>query len=262
MSSAADHHVEYHLLYKLINAPVLSYPFPHLYAEGIFPEAYYRSMMDSFPSPEQMRPIADERALPKDAYPSRFMLALEPAKLAALPKPRRQIWERLRQFLLGPEFANTLLWKFGDVVKQRLTAAGIANPVFNSEAMLIDDRQNYRIGPHTDNQRKVITVLFYLPKGAGQPGLGTSIYVPNDPNFRCAGGPEHPVERFQRVVTMPYQPNAVFAFVKTDNSFHGVETVTALSARRQLLIFDMYLQAAAARPEATPPQQPKMTFTM
>jgi hypothetical protein len=262
MSSHAERHVEYHLLYKIINAPVRPYPFPHFYAEEVFPAEFYREMMASFPAADHLRPIGEERPVPKDAYPNRFMIMLEPAKLAVLPAPQRRVWERVGRFFLSQQFAETLLWKFGDTVKQRL--AGVTGVNFRSEAMLVDDRVNYVLGPHSDNQKKVVTLLFYLPDDNSQPELGTSIYVPNDPNFRCAGGPEYPFEGFQRVATMPYRANTLFAFAKTDNSFHGVERVGSLTFRRKLMLFDVYmnLPGPAAKPESPSAPKARVTFEM
>ena len=71
-----------------------------------------------------MKPIAEERRLPAGMYPSRFMLALEPEKIAALSEGDRPIWSRLGTFLSSRHFAETLLRKFGDVVKQRSAGHG------------------------------------------------------------------------------------------------------------------------------------------
>ena len=74
--------------------------------------------------------------------------------------------------------------------------------------------------------------------------LGTSIYVPNDPDFRCPGGPHHNRNQFTRLHTNPFAPNSLFAFFKTDNSFHGVEPVGDPDCRRWLLLYDIYVNAA------------------
>jgi hypothetical protein len=83
-------------------------------------------------------------------------------------------------------------------------------------------------------------LLFYLPKDESQSHLGTSIYLPKDPKFTCEGGPHYSFENFTRVVTMPFKPNALFAFVKTNNSFHGVEPVLDPDTKRWLLLYDVY----------------------
>jgi len=239
MSSPVDRHAEYHLLYGIINAPVRGYPFPHLYLESAFPPDFYREMLAAFPIPDKMRPIGEVRPGLKDAYPDRFIITLDGAALGRMDEARRRVWTRLSTFLLSTEFREMLLWKFGATIQERFS--GAPAPRFRSEILLVDDRQNYALGPHSDNMKKVITLLFYLPDTADDETLGTSIYVPNDPTFTCAGGPEYPVAGFQRVATMPYRPNALFAFPKTDRSFHGVERVAALAGRRKLMLFDIYL---------------------
>lgn len=262
MSSAADRHAEYNLLYNIINAPIRPYPFPHLYVENVFPEQFYRDMLAAFPAADQLRPIAQERHLPRDMYPNRFIVTLGPEALAAMAERQRAVWARLHDFLLGREFAETLMWKFGDVVSRRFS--DMTGLVFRSEALLVDDRENYALGPHTDNQKKVVTALFYLPDDDDQPELGTTVYVPNDPAFRCAGGPEYAARDFQRVTTMPYRRNALFAFAKTDNSFHGVEAVASLSSRRKLVICDIYLKEQPPKPAGgfEPAAQSNVKFTM
>jgi hypothetical protein len=65
------------------------------------------------------------------------------------------------------------------------------------------------------------------------------------------------------VFTAPFRPNSLFGFVKTANSFHGVEPLKENeTCRRQLLLYDVYVppefalggpiggQQAAATPTA------------
>ena len=52
-----------------------------------------------------------------------------------------------------------------------------------------------------------------------------------------AGSTHHKREQFDLLLTMPYRPNTVFAFLKTPNSFHGVEPVLARDVRRDLLLY-------------------------
>jgi hypothetical protein len=42
---------------------------------------------------------------------------------------------------------------------------------------------------------------------------------------------------------MPYLPNSLFAFVKTPNSFHGVEPISE-PIRRDLLLFDLKVKTS------------------
>ena len=51
---------------------------------------------------------------------------------------------------------------------------------------------------------------------------------------------------------MPFKPNALFAFVKTETSFHGVEPVTDPDTKRWLLLYDIYVRQAAQQPLDAP----------
>jgi hypothetical protein len=44
------------------------------------------------------------------------------------------------------------------------------------------------------------------------------------------------------MLTMPYVPNALFAFMKTANSFHGVEPIQEPAVQRDLLLYDIRAQ--------------------
>jgi len=41
---------------------------------------------------------------------------------------------------------------------------------------------------------------------------------------------------------MEYLPNALFAFLKTDFSFHGVEPIRERDIERNLLLYNIYLR--------------------
>jgi hypothetical protein len=104
------------------------------------------------------------------------------------------------------------------------------------ECLLIRDVAGYHIGPHTDSPQKVITVLFYLPSDESLVGAGTSIYVPRDSSFTCEGGPHYEAKDFVINYTMPFKPNSAFAFLKSNNSFHGVEPC---EGTRDVLLYDI-----------------------
>jgi hypothetical protein len=118
-------------------------------------------------------------------------------------------------------------------------------PEFGDEALLVNDRTDYSLGPHTDTTSKVVSVLFYLPGDDRLEKHGTSLYVPRKPGFTCQGGPHYLFDGFERVATMPFLPNTMFAFVKTDNSFHGVEPIADAGISRYLLLYDLRVKPHA-----------------
>jgi len=248
---------EQYTLYQIANAPLREHPFPHILVRDVFEPALYRRMMANLLPTDLMRPFKEERPVNSKYPDERFVFTLASDRIAALPQPYGAFWGELARWLLDTPFALALFNKFGTFIHQRF---GNAQPAYYNEAMLVDDRERYALGPHTDAPSKVITLLFYLPDNDAHAHLGTSIYAPRDPSFRCPGTQHHSIDLFDRVVTMPYLPNTLFAFVKTDNSFHGVEPIGDRDYRRHLLLYDVKCKlgnsvqadAAAAGPAPAP----------
>ena len=243
--------------YKVANAPLNLFPYPHFFVQDIFEPEYYAQIQKHMPEPRDMLPIGDVR--PVRGYKERFILELGGKQLETLPSEKKAFWQDLNSWMVGGRFGQVVLNKFGQFMDQRFGQQEVG---LYDEAMLVEDITNYALGPHTDASRKVITMLFYLPADDSQAHLGTSIYVPREPAFRCAGGPHYKHEGFERLWTMPFLPNCLFAFFKTDNSFHGVERVADPDCKRWLLLYDLYVQekVAAAPPARGPAGNVKFSF--
>ena len=202
---------EKHLLRAIEKAKVVKKPFPHIYVTDVFPPKFYAELLAELNG--EYKPIAEVRKTTK-GYPERFMV-VNPSTF----------WQRLNQWMTGNTLRYALLRKFG------LPAEGTRD-----ETLLLRDMPGYALGPHTDATFKRVSAVFYLAKNERKAQLGTSIYVPKKAGFRCPGGPHHDRKDFKLVRTMPYVPNSLIAFAKTDNSFHGVEPTTA---QRDVLIYDI-----------------------
>ena len=244
------------LLYRIGNAPIRPYPFPHLYVRDVFPADYYAEIQRHLPRPDSMRTLEEARGT--RGYPQRFVLPLGPDRPPEIPEATFAFWRELWRWMLGGGLGNLMLQKFAAMVEPRLRDMGDVE-IFD-EALLVHDRTEYALGPHSDSPRKLITLLFYLPADERLQRYGTSIYVPKDPGFRCPGGPHHPFDRFHRMATMPFVPNALFAFPKTDNSFHGVERFDVPGEGRWLLLVDLYVRKSPAASAPARPEAPTISF--
>lgn len=239
---------ELQLAYKVGNVPFNMFPYPHFYVPDVFPADFYRRLQQNLPDPAAMIPIEQARRV--RGYKERFVLGLDDDNLATLPAAKQAFWSDLAGWLVGQNFGQLVLRKFQPFIEQRF--GGRTDMQFEEEALLVQDVTNYKLGPHTDAPRKVVTMLFYLPPDNSQLHLGTSIYLPRDPAFTCPGGPHHPHDQFARLHTNPFAPNSLFAFFKTDNSFHGVEPVADPDCRRWLLLYDIYVRENAPAKPAEP----------
>src|SRR5690349_7471779 len=107
MSSSA----ELHVLYKMANAPVSVYPFPHIYVKDVFPPDYYRRIREHLPPDTAYQ---DLKALGRvgTGYPdTRLVMVVTPESVQALAEPARGFWDELASWLFGG-FGRIALGKF------------------------------------------------------------------------------------------------------------------------------------------------------
>lgn len=227
---------ELHVAYKVANATINTFPYPHIYVENIFPQDFYDEIQQNMPESSDMIPIEQARSV--KGYKERFILELSENHLSRLPEQKRNLWAWIRSWLLGGQYGQLVLNKFAPFIQERFKDR-IDRVQFSDEALIMQDITKYQLGPHTDALRKVVTMLFYLPRDRSQMHLGTSVYIPKDPGFVCPGGPHYPHDDFHLMYTAPFAPNSLFAFVKTDNSFHGVEPLTEPESHRWLMLYDL-----------------------
>jgi hypothetical protein len=229
---------ELELSYKVANTPVNIFPYAHFYVSNVFPRAFYSDLQKNLPDPQAMTSLAETGRVTPGAYKERFILPLNEEGLAKLPEDKRKFWHDTIAWLIHGHFGEVMMRKFGPIVHERFK--NFPGAQFFYEGLLVNDVTNYSLGPHADAPRKVITMLFYLPADESQKHLGTSIYVPKDRSFTSDTGAHFKAQDFDLVTTMPFLPNSLFAFARTDSSFHGVEPVNDPNTRRWLLLFDIY----------------------
>lgn len=203
-----------HMAYKISNADVKPFPAPHIYVEDVFPNSFYTTLLANLPKP-------DGYSTGEANYKGRVFY--DPVNLGILEPLRSQEWLDIATYPFRHAIAKD---------------HGTSFPA-STDLRLVLDGENYAIGPHTDAKYKVLSYLFYLPRDCYLEAHGTSIYLPKDPTFRCKGGPHHNREDFIKVWTAPFIRNSMFAFYKTDFSFHGVETIT-IPCRRDVLLWNLY----------------------
>ncbi len=247
---------ELQMLYRIGNAPINPFPYPHLFIRDVFPEDFYADLLRHVPPKEALVPLVEARkSVDSDYSRNRSVLLMNDQSLGQLDEPYRSFWAGVGGMLLAGNLGPLLMSKFSQAIDGRFT--GQAAIEVADEALLVQDHADYSLGPHTDSPSKVFSLLFYLPADDTRAHLGTSIYVPKDRSFTCQGGPHYPFENFDRMLTMPYLPNTAFGFVKTPNAFHGVEPVTEGDGQRTLLLYDIRFRTRPTAPSsaATPASQ-------
>lgn len=219
-----------HLLQRVSSAPLFSAPFDYFHIEGIFPPSFYCEIQENLPEVSCFSQMG--------GYPERFYLDFE-TDLERLPFPHFLFWKRIYNYLCSPPFSCALFEKFQNQITRRY-GDQFSNRKVGTNMALIRDQSDYSLGPHTDHPNKVITLLFYLPSNFHQKHLGTSLYVPKNRLFECAGHEHHPFKDFDRVFTVPFVPNSVFGFFRSNISFHGVEPIAKGEKERVSMSYTLW----------------------
>ncbi len=242
---------EQHVLYRIANAPMREYPYAHIYVDNVFPGDFYAALRANWPDASALISLADTGRVPKGAYLERFVMPFKPAEIEKLPQDRRAFWTEFASWLITQQFVTALIDKFEPYVKERF-GDDLYQCEFAADSLIVRDLTNFSIGPHTDAPHRLLSMLFYCPDDDALKHLGTSIYVPRDPAFHCRGGPHYPHSLFHKVMTMEYRPNSLFAFIKNDHSFHGVEPIGDQDVLRDILLYDIRVSGPQGKPESKP----------
>ena len=115
---------------------------------------------------------------------------------------------------------------------------------------LVRARRGYTLLPHTDVPRKLASVLFYFPSPTwmNPRSGGTSFYWHNQGLAALDVGlyaTRQDVTEFRRV---GFQPNTAVGFLRTSNSYHGVERVECCDNQtRDVLVVTIAVAPGHAR---------------
>lgn len=230
--------VSEHFEKRLTDTPIEQSPYPHLFIENVFPNDFYHFLLNNTPDNNKLKTLTSLGRVGASYPTSRKIVKLEKESLESFDgEVYSGFWNRLSDWMASPQFYKPVISKFNPLIKERFNN-DLSKIKLVPETLYVQDETSYSLGPHSDAESKVITLLFYLPKDDSMKKWGTSMYVPKDPNFKCVGGPHHSFDKFNLLKTMPFIPNSMFGFFKTDNSFHGVEPVTD-PIRRDLLLYDV-----------------------
>ena len=230
------------LIQRITAAPIERDPFPHCIIDNIFPDEFYTSLLEHWPSPDLFGSQANTGRVTSGAYKQRMVFEFAPEQLARLDDARREFWRQVLHMLLDFRLNRSILDKFHDDIATRFIPQEIPTEAIG-DSCLVSDRIGYTIGPHTDAPSRLVSLLFYLPTDSRLKHRGTSLYRPIVANFRSDDGRHHPFHLFQRVRTVDFVPNRLLMFPKTDRSFHGVERIEELGTNRRLLSYNIHRAA-------------------
>lgn len=211
------------------------WPFPHLCIEDFLPRDLYNSLVDNWPD-DRFQDISKIR--PVSGYKDRFAWHFK-GDAVPVDGPWLDLYNLMHDRAITLAMLARLGWEKSPVIDWSAKRPDWHFDVMQTvtDSLLVRDKTGYSIGPHTDAPQKVCSGLLYLPDPMhiGSKDLGTSIYVSRT-GKTCPGGPHHDRDSaefdFEEVWRVPYKSNTFVCFLKTDNSFHGVEPVPEGRERR------------------------------
>jgi hypothetical protein len=214
-----------HVVARLRASELILEPYPHYYLERVFPEDYYKAMLEHLPASGFYQNLYEVTDLKLEHFRHRDQRNLDDDWTDALPPELKNFWDSFDEWFLGPELARAVLRSFAAPLRARFGAED-AWPEVSVESQFIRHRAGYFLGPHSDLHTKLAVLLIYLAPDESDAHLGTSIYRPKEAGFSCPNSTHYPFEKFVRVKTAPYRPNSLLAFLRSDVSFHGVEPLS------------------------------------
>jgi hypothetical protein len=226
--------VHRHVFQRIGETATQTEPFPHLYVRDVFPREFYTHLVAQLPDDDRYQPFPAP-------FESRLSIDLKPDAAAQLGP----FWRMFESWLNGQDFLNGMVGKFAQFLPSihrhratRVDANSNDGQVsIRPHAILNRDYANFALGPHTGGVSRFIVAIFYLPGDDRFSEFGTSIYRPKEAGFVAWESPVFPRDKFELVRTFANLPNSLFVFVKTDNSFHGVEPGRDRNDGRNLLMW-------------------------
>ncbi|MCA9176840.1 MAG: hypothetical protein KDB14_20270 [Planctomycetales bacterium] len=230
-----------HMLGSLGQADVHDQPYSHLYVEQFFPGGLYWELLDNLPAPADYYPMAKKRLSDTGGY-TRMGFDLTSERVTTMSNDARDVFLEVIEGLSSPEFKRAV---FGLLATDLSTRYGVPKsqvPDIPARCVpkLFRDTSGYRIDPHPDTRRKIVTMMIYLPRDESQRSLGTSVYR----RRLSLRGLIDSQSKFEEVKRFPFLPNSGFAFVVTNRlgkrSWHGREPLPPNSGVRNSLAMTFY----------------------
>ena len=179
-----------------------STPFPHIVFHNFFPDDFYRKLVGSVPA-KSYDPIIDTG--------TRMALRLYGDSIEKIDAELRPVWAAVSAMLTSKELEKAIRIKLSDGLKIRARGERIANPedlTLVAKPVIYEDRNGYRIRPHPDTRKKVVTMQLYCPADASKKDLGTTLY-----SASLKGLMHLRSYCLEPAKTIPFLPNTGYAFV-------------------------------------------------
>lgn len=216
-------------------APLETQPFDHICLRDLFPQAFYRQLLDNIPAATHFHELRHRDALRADGSSTRLRFYLYPEQLWFLPAAVRARWAPLARLLSSQALEDAFKRKFRRALEARF-GCDIDRLSFYPVPIIVRDLPGYRIGIHADVLKKAITVQFYMPRDESQKHIGTIFHEGSDGDAAL------------RTRKMQFLPASGYAFpVQQEASWHSAETASEAEGERLSIMLTYYAQDVPRR---------------
>ena len=243
------------IAYRIYNSSVQKYPFAHSETNNLLPRKFLDELLANWPKSDEFKSNIEtssvkvfDKANDKHSFNFRHQICLTDDKeISQLKEERINFWKNFAGILNSKEITQALVALYSQALLRRFQfknpSALFTEMKYKTRLHLLHDKTNYALGPHTDNEGKVVVILIYFESDEEdntQSSFGTSVYIPKERGFVCNTGEHHERDKFIRVYSAQFIKNNAFSFCRSNNSFHGVEKVKDKAVERKLLQLSLY----------------------
>jgi hypothetical protein len=220
-----------HHAIKTIKAATIKIdPFDHIYMSDFFPPDLYKELLAQLPDKKFYQNLGP-RDTRLDGTSTRDVFnILNPGLRHNAGIDETSLWHEVAEGLSSNMIAVALFEKFALALAARFgisanAAGSLAYEIL--ELRLLRDTVDYKLLPHTDSSKKLITLQAYLASPGDDPRLGTSLYEMSM---------DGPLQSFVEVTRLEFLPNSAYAFAISANSWHGREKLVQRVERNTLIL--------------------------
>lgn len=228
-----------HVVDAIARAEVVPDPTAHMVIERLLPNDLYALLIESIPPPEffgERDPVKQD---------------LEIEQLLSAPRFTQRVWRFFDEQVVPEVIAPSIFARFRDAVVGHYAETG--GPEFGEKGAALKHlvasgrimlrRPGYRLKPHLDPKRVVITGLMYLARPGDSETYGTQLFRVDRP-FVASGlktfFPEDSGYTCEVARTVPFRANSMLAFVNS-RAAHGA-TLPKDAELKERYTYQFYLK--------------------
>lgn len=223
--------------HRLSKSIVEEWPFRHVLVENFLPPIFFDHLVRNLP-----RLSAYDRPESQGTHPAgeRAVISLCTAKRTAATS----------NFALSSLAELSESREFSQLFTELLLGSSQLPLAHSPQGFLSRDFPPYEIGPHTDIPKRLVSAILYIGEKDQRHSWGTTLFVPINPEFRCRNGSHYDFQGFRPVRSLEFRANRLFAFPRSDISFHGLMPMPRSVSSRDTWLYEVVKDETGRMPGA------------